>query len=275
MYTIKPFLIHRLDEGCVLQTGTNTVMIKNEELFAFLENIEINKIKEIQKEEIKDVFDVSHQVVIEFLLNNEIIIQEKEKNMQYNKVHLFSNNQLFSETFKSAAVGIFDSIEIKDINSDLKNVKENDLCLLFLNPFNLKKYIELVDKLTIENVIIKTVFFYNHSLYISNYHKQEWNNPCPKCFYYSLETQLRGTINSNNINFQIIIDMIYEQSETFEVQANLNTSDFLEILNILLSDFKYNKNPNQYINKVYEIDLKDGRVNQDFSYHWELCDCYE
>lgn len=275
MYIINPFLINLIDNNCVIQTGTSTVVITNQRLIGFLSEIEIQKIKSYTDQELEVEFGENKDLFLSFLLENEILIKKEKPFFIFNKVWILSNNNVFPNLFHKFAKNVMPGIHVLQQDSDFSNVKSDDLCIVFFNPFNLKNYIRIVDTLKEKGVIIKTVFFYNHSIYISNYYKKTWGNPCPKCFFYSLETQLRGTINSNNINFQTIIDMIYEENALFNIEAKLEPIDYLKPLEILLFDIRYDSNPNVFINKAYEINIKNGTINQDFSYHWELCDCYE
>ena len=144
---------------------------------------------------------------------------------------------------------------------------------IFLNPFNLEKYIEVCNQLIETKMTLRTSFFYNHSIYISNLYKKGWYNPCPKCFFYALETQLRASISSS-INFQTMMDLIYTKNSRFNVVSDLTHLDLNTIMTLLLKDIKFKENLNT-INNVYELDLGTYRLTEDSSYHWELCDCYE
>lgn len=274
MYKVNSYLINSFNDSCVIQTGTSTTVVQNQQLVEFLFYIENKKIKSLTDSDLEREFSDSKDIVVEFLLGNDILKMVKEPFFKYDKVWVISNDDIFNNLFNKFGNSVMPNIEILE-DDDFSKIKSNDMIVLFFNPFHLEKYINLMDSIKEKEAIIKTVFYYNHSIYVSNYYKKDWRNPCPKCFFYSLETQLRGTLSSNELNFQTIIDIIYEQNGLFNIEAELETIDYLKPIDILLSDIKFNKNPNQFVNKVYEISISKGTINQDYAYHWELCDCYD
>lgn len=279
MYTIKSYLIHDIDDGCILQNGISTVIIKNDKLKRFLENVEQKGVQKISVDFIKQEFQEQYDDVTKFLLENQIIFEYHEPDLNWNKIWVISNDHTFSNYFKYSIEGSGEDIinlTITDNELDLDNLKENDLCIVFLNPFDINKYIEICDLIKEKNAIIKTVFFYNHSIYISNFHKKDWFNPCPKCFFYSLETQLRGGLTPNgSFNFQTLIDLLYSNEVKFNIETKLNPVDLITTMNVLSRDLRHTGNVNNIINNVYEIGLNLNELNEDIAYHWEMCDCYE
>lgn len=277
MYKFKPFLLYHLKEdNYVIQNGEATVIITNNKLVDFLKYLEEEKTLECTDEIFEEYFDDQAPAAIEFLKHNHIISdnQTLPNNIKFENKFLISNDNTFKDYFNIT----FSGYEFNYMNVDEclnYSFKENDLIIIFLNPFNLNEYRNLCDIVKETKAIIKMIFYYNHSLYITQYYKQSWYNPCPKCFYYSLETQLRGDINKGSFNFQTLVDLIYKQKPMFKLEANLLPKDFVIIMYILTKDFNNPSNLVNNINKVYEIDLLTMKINEDNCYHWEVCDCYE
>lgn len=277
MYKFKPFLLYHLRENnYVIQNGESTVIITNKKLVNFLEYIEREKTLECQNELFEKFFDKQTSEVIEFLKNNNVIFDNE---ILSSKINLGNKFLIYNDnSFKNYFNITFDEYEFNYIYIDKcldYPFKENDLIIIFLNPFNLNEYINLYNSLKNTEAIIKMIFYYNHSLYITQYHKQSWYNPCPKCFFYSLETQLRGDVNKGSFNFQTLVDLIYKQKPMFKLEAKLLPKDFIIIMYILGKDLNNLDNLVNHINKVYEIDLLTMKINEDNCYHWEVCDCYE
>lgn len=277
MYKFRSYLIQEINCGYVLQNGVTTVVITNAKLIEFLKDIEIKGIIDIEEQDFLDVFGDEFRSVIKFLIDNKVIVKCEKPNLNFDKIYLFTNNLNISnvvnyciEDFEEEVI----NVSIENCEEKINNINKNSLCIIFLNPFNLKEYISLCNKLIETNAIIRSSFFYNHSIYISNFYRKAWYNPCPKCFFYALESQLRATLPSNTISFQTLIDLIYKENSKFNIVTNLKKIDSIAIVTLLLKDIKF-KNDLTNINNIYEFELETYSIIEDSAYHWELCDCYE
>lgn len=281
MYDINPYLLYSINKEKekyhILQTKSNSIIIKSNPLISFLSFLEENEISCISKFEIYNFFEENIEFsdrVISFLCDNDIFKTRAKKELDFSNIAIYSNDKkndveyLFRKVFEEMIV--LNSIE------DVKTLKNIGILFILFNPFNLKKLKEVVEKLKeYDNLVYKVIFPYNNSIYISNYYSKKWNNPCPLCFFDSLEAQLRGNINSDlNLNFQMVIDLIYKENTEFEYEGLISERDYLPLMNIILRDIT-NEKIELNIDKVYEISLKDYRINNDIAYYWEMCDCYE
>ena len=94
------------------------------------------------------------------------------------------------------------------------------------------------------------------------------------CFFYELESQLRGETSEDQISFQTMIDVLYEQKAQFSVHLPLDSIDYIHII-CLLSKYFNKEIKSYYYDEVLELDLADYKVSEDTAYHWGYCDCYE
>ena len=152
--------------------------------------------------------------------------------------------------------------------------KNTDLLIVFFNPFNLDKMNQIDLFAKKKNILVKFIFPYNNKIYFTNFYKKSWYNPCPMCFFYMLESQLRGETEENNINFQTLLDLLYAQKAIFDIHLPLDSSVYLQII-YHLARYLRNMPDDNKLDEVLEICLKDFSVNRDIACHWGYCDCYE
>ena len=137
-----------------------------------------------------------------------------------------------------------------------------------------KKILIIVNSYADCNIVSRLGFYYNHNLFLSNYYKTEWYNPCPICFFGNLESSLRGKSKAfNTTSFQTLMDLIYKREPKFEIKNNFSNYSILLFVNTLLDELNYINN--SHVNNVKYIDFNRNIVISDQSIHWELCDCYE
>lgn len=285
MYKINTFLLSKTENGLIAQTRKNINVIQNPKLIEFLIFIEQNKFETIEEEYIESYFNDKELAykVADFLLKINIFEKDVNKILKIKSICLISNDETFKECFKFNFSSSLEKIGFLDIEKVLELRKANeinnyDAVYVFLNPFNLNIYMNLIDILMREDIIIKTIFYYNNGIYVSNFYKGAWRNPCPKCFFYEIESHLRGTIQQEGYNFQTIIDMIYKEKVNFNVYHKLSFDDFIPLNFILFSELSTIKmdDPNKInllIDKTYFYKLCDFKLEEDYSYFWELCDC--
>ncbi|MFJ5789615.1 McbB family protein [Lysinibacillus sp. NPDC093197] len=281
MYEINPYLLYSInkekEKQHIVQTKSNSMIIKSNPLISFLSFLEENELSCISKFEIYNFFEENKEFsdrVISFLCDNDIFKTKVKKDLDFSNIAIYSNDKKNEVEYLFRMV--FDEMIVLNTLEDEKKLNEIGILFILFNPFNLKNLKGVVEKLKeYENLVYKVIFPYNNSIYISNYYSKKWNNPCPLCFFDSLEAQLRGNINGyNNPNFQMMIDLIYKENIEFEYDGLISERDYLPLMNIILRDIT-NEKIELKIDKVYRISLKDYYVNTDFSYYWEMCDCYE
>ena len=278
MYKTKPYLLFEIQDGKVFQNSTSTLVLTSQSMIRFLENLETDKSLLTSEERIKEYFPNNHTDALKFLLDNGIIYKEKLPHFRFDEVHVVSNSKVFNEAVLYFSqdmefTTILHAFESKPL--DMHRLRENTLCLVFLNPFNLKIHEKIATEMRTIACISKFIFYYNHSLYMSNFHKPSWVNPCPKCFFYNVEAQLRGGPRNLSKNFQSMIDMMYVKETMFDIEAVLAPHDLLGVMNVLFTQIKSSTEFNSYTNVVHSFTQDFIKVNTDYAIHWELCDCYE
>lgn len=254
-------------------------VITNKELIDFLKDCEERHLKKVEYNYISNFFGDLSDEVIKFLNQNRIIEQsENITNLEVDSVIVISNDKKFLAEFEYVTQDMEKQVEYLSME-EYKRIKEkkteHTICVIYMNPFSLEKYIDISNFFLNENIMVKMSFYYNHSIYISNIYKKEWYTPCPKCFFYSLESKLRAGNSYNTLNFQTIIDLLYENNPRFEIEGTVMTKDMLSVIMIMIKDLFYKGDANDILQRVVEYRLEDGSINEDVSYHWELCDCYE
>jgi len=277
MYKARPYLLFELEEGkTLLQNNTSTVVLSNKQIVQFLMALEQDKSLLNSADALSEFFQNNTHQVITFMLANGIIYKEEVPALAFKNVHIVSNLKIFSELFYKFSAGVFDNVYTVDIDLSGSNITEDDLCIVFLNPFELGEFEKLMGAIHKTNCIVKAIFCYNHSIYMANYHKPSWKNPCPKCFFYSLEAQLRGKGTSHGgMNFQTLVDVIYLKDIKFNAQAILEPYHLLGVINTLFNQLTHIRSFGDDVNLAHDFKLETGTVNADYTYHWEMCDCYE
>lgn len=278
-YLIKPFLIYNLPnkKTTIIQTRESSFATKDVQLINFLKYLEEYNISEITNVELTTITkneEITSQV-ISFLLENNIAAISKDIKTSFREIFVYSNDISFIQ-----GINFFTENDILT-NQDLEDFgstgKQESLIILALNPFSIKELKKLVNNIPENSTnIYKIIFPYNNALYISNYYSPEWGNPCPLCFFYSLEAQLRGSQTGKEfLNFQLMVDLFYKEKSNFIYEGLLEKKDWLPVLNFLYHDLSNKDTLFEKIDDVTEIDFTSHSVTHDTSYHWEMCDCYE
>lgn len=278
MYKISPFLIHQLnEEEHVIQTKNSTVLITNKELINILRCVEDNNLSELTMEWLEEKTNLlSSSEVITFLLSNNIVKEITSNIYEIKRIVCCTNDNKFSDIFEKVFNSKYEIILIS-INEIFEfNFCNTDICLFFLNPFLYKDFLNIDAYLKKKDILNKFIIYYNHSIYISNFYKFDWHVPCPKCFFSNLESHLRGNQISEKINFQLLIDLIYEKKVNFPICAKIECYDLISTIYILQYQLSALYNKESYIiNELSEISLKNNSVVKDNAVYWEICDCYE
>jgi len=205
-YKVLPFIITNYDEISVIQNAVNTVIINDAEMIEFFNKIDFNSEHKLSYDNLCETFKDKKDNAIEFLINNLLIQKVKTKIIEYEKVVIISNDEVFINSMKFNSNGHYEKIICEILPDDLRKFKINNInnmYIIFLNPFNLKYYIELVNIIKEKNVLSRFAFYYNNRIFISNYYKKEWYNPCPLCFFGNIESSLRGRGRAlNTISFE-------------------------------------------------------------------------
>lgn len=276
-YRIFPFIITDCEEYSVIQNAKNTVILKDSLMISFFHWVEKDVQYNISKEQLREFFNEEVDEAIRFMKNNSLLSDANSINMEFEKITVVSNDKTFIDSMRFNAIGRDENITYELLPNDISDFHVNnteDLYIFFLNPFNYRHYSELVNIVKEYNIVSRFGFYYNHSIFLSNYYKKEWYNPCPMCFFGNVESSLRGMSKaSNTTSFQTLLDLIYKKDPKFEIKNKFSNYSILIFVNTLLDELNYIDNT--HINNVSYIDFNRNTVMSDQSMHWELCDCYE
>lgn len=279
-YIINPYLIYETKKQTIIQTREKSLASKNTSLIRFLKYLEEKNIEEFDEKDLKNIFSSEDNLnnSVDFLLNVGIIERKTKKYIDNNnRINILTNDKelisLINLFWKKRNITITNITELDRLN---KNSALNIICL---NSFNLKILKKIVKKTREVNnrSIYKIIFPYNHSIYISNYYSPSWGNPCPLCYFYSIESYLRGQqIDKRNLNFQTMVDLLYREQGAYEYDGLLQREDWIPILHYMNKEFKKrNEKILMETDDTLKIELSDYSINQDTCYYWEMCDCYE
>lgn len=276
-YKIYPFLLHDFEDNqLVVQNMKNIVLIHHKDMIEFFFELDKYSYQSLDMVLLNKHFGNKSDKALQFLIDNQLIFEEKSSSLIYKKINIFSNDECVNNSLKFNLEGSqktinFFQVDYYDMfNFDYNNEIEN-LNIFILNPFNYKKIVELTSYLKKENLIFQMAFYYNNNFYISNYYKEEWKNPCPCCFFSKIESELRAESQMGINTFQTIMDIIYKKEPMFQTEAILQPYNILPLVNIIkkqISSFD-----ESLLKLVNSLDITTSRVTVDVAMHWELCDC--
>ena len=276
-YKVFPFLITDYEKISVVQNSQNTVIIKDPQMIYFFDWVDSSGIYQVSTDQLNEIFTDRTDKAIEFMKQNFLLGDIKQKIIKFENVTVVSNDKVFMDSMKFNSKGHLDKFIFEVLPRDFHQFKINNsqnLYIFFLNPFNYKYYIELVNIIRDNNILSRFGFYYDHSIFLSNYYKKEWYNPCPLCFFGNIESSLRAKSKVlNTVSFQTLLDLIYKKDPEFEIQNTFTNYSISTFVNTLLNDL--NIVDNSQINNVQYIDFNKNIVLSDQATHWELCDCYE
>lgn len=275
-YKVQPFIWQRIKKNkTIFQTKSTTIIVTSENLTNFLLDVEKERRTEIDESYLTKYFsEEEKEKVMNFLLTNRLLVLSEERNLDMENIVLLTNDKKFEKSFQ---YNLKDSCKTKTIDLEVfyeMTFYPKDVLIVFLNPFDLKTMNELTEEIKKKDLLVKFIFAYNNKIYFSNFYKKSWCNPCPMCFFYELESQLRGENSEDQISFQTMIDVLYEQKAQFSVHLPLDSIDYIHII-CLLSKYFNKEIKSYYYDEVLELDLADYKVSEDTAYHWGYCDCYE
>lgn len=275
MFIVNPFLWHTIDDGTYFfQTQTSSVMITNARIAEFLIEIEKRRCTYIEEEEFYKIFGIETKNILRFLEDNRILKKKEEQRIDIKRIVIVSDDNFFVRVIQEYFSDIHPILAVS--NNDIQNFdyEENDLILSYIKHFSIEE-LELLRQCSEKNdSYLKVIFPYDSKIYFTNFYKKSWYTPCPLCFFYELEGQLRGESGEYSITFQTLMDFIYTKKANFQYEVLLSKMDYLSIGFILSKYLKSNMDESKF-NEIIELDLKNGRINRDISYHWGYCDCYE
>lgn len=284
IYVVPQFVIlNNSSDNAVIQNKNGISQLTDKNIIAFF-----NKLDELHKNKftenfIKDFFGSSQcESIVNFLLDSQLIEEEKNFNLEYKRTVVFTNSQkmyslmlkVIAEKNSNLEFNYVNTFQSKEFVSKINELLNDRLIVLIFSPLDLNEYTWACDYLRKRNALYCTAFPYNSKFYFSNIYKYEWKNACPKCFISELISSLRSTGKFYSMpTFQTVIDIIYNENIKFKIYDFNNLSMNLEILKAAL-ELADSKRIEFFTSTHREID-KNGSSNFDQCVHWELCNCLE
>jgi McbB family protein len=286
IYSINDYVYYEFnEEELILQNSYGIVRIYNEKMKDFIKGVENNLQINIDESELKKIFLDDYKDAIRFLLEYRIIQEKKKINFNVNKIYFYTNNKLVDEIMKPVLQNEFNILNpttLQDISKIKQNLDDQDLLIVFLNPYDKRFAKEIRDMMiTSGKGYLLLSYCYNQSFYMDTLFNSEWKNPCHLCHIEHIESSLR--INTTgNITYQDVIDSLYSEYSSFPVQYSLSYSQALNITTLIMNQINkfimLNDSstifPEEF-HQAIKLDLNTLSMIKDTSYHWELCDCYE
>lgn len=285
IYEVDQFTFFEMSEKeYVLQNSSGISIVNNSKLIRFLLELDSTNRLQISDEDLEFFFDYEKESVKKFLIDNDII-QEVLKKVTYDKVIYITNNENIKESLVFNSEGHELDVDIRFIKKEdtaTKSISIEDnykdaLYIIIFNPFDYHFFLEICNYLSSMNVRYLVSFTYNSKYYLTNIHKKDWYNPCPKCFVAHLISSLRAKSKINNTTtFQTIIDIIYNKNISYDIYLPVSNINILAVIGKLLS-FSNRKTAltiDDLSNEIVSVTL-DGEIDYDQAIHWEICDCLE
>ncbi|WP_342478705.1 McbB family protein [Paenibacillus sp. FSL H7-0350] len=284
-YKINKYILFRLEDGkIVVQNQDSIVTITEPSLIALLVNWDEDQIESTSDEKLKEIFHDDTIEAINFLKDYFIIIEERPKTVNVKKLIIASNDSLTSlkiyellhEDYKKNI-----NVELYSVD-DLPECEENELTIVFLNPYNKKIAKRIVERQNrMENSMLLCTYIYHNNFYMDCLFSPSWKVPCHQCHMGHIEST--GLVEENQgLTYQNMIDSLYSENENFMVQVPITAIQNNNIINVIVnnvSSFLGNMNTTNFhkedLTTCSLLDLKTLKKYKDTSIHWELCNCYE
>ena len=279
-YKLIPYLMYKNDEITVIQNERTTCIITDTNLIDFFTSNDENYSLTFTLEDLTKRYGEEAELCLFFLLKNLLAIKDECIPLAINRLYFFTNSEKIASSLKFNLSGLNIPYEVItfDINTVsaglFLNLDKGAVYYVVLNPFNYKQYTLIANYLKQNNVIHKFCFYYNYSFYFTNYHKADWYNPCPLCYFSHLEGSLRSQSKlTENISFQTIIDLIYTKTIYFDTESILDNFKIIKLINEIIDDIA---DLNDYTVKlIKQLNIKTNRIDYDIAIPWEVCPCHE
>lgn len=278
-YRIKQFILFDLDDSLAVQNVDGFTVLKDSRMISLFKVLDNENRLDVEESYFRKFFGEEWEQSVQFMLDSKLI-EENNIKEPYKSVNIFTNDKVFFESLKFNIDALsFENHTIfleqdKLVNEISQYELSNALNIFILNPFDYIYFLKLASYIIETNVYCVFCFGYDTALYITNIYKNDWNNPCPKCFFSNLESSLRAKHKVNGRpNFQTIIDLIYKKTVFFKGHIPVNKRILLPVINELCEIIE-NKNLNETSARIKKCYL-NGEVEYDTAIHWELCDCFE
>jgi len=291
LYQIANYVYHELPNGnLVIQNKEGIVQIKEPTLIEVIKEWDNKSNTFITLEEFREKFQSAEigEKALQFLLDYKIINEKSLPNFNIKNINLYTNNKKFDEHIYNLFINDYSkkvNIRRSEFSYNI-NVNNNDLFIVFLNPYSKTEAKKIINSLNrVNDAILLFSYVYNNTIYVDCLYNKNWYKPCHFCHTGHIETQLRVNRN-HSMTYQQIIDLLYHEDTKFKVESPLMVIDVYllgTIIDKIVSSFilrdknqlLYNFESLEDLNYSYAINLKTKEISSDISIHWEMCDCYE
>lgn len=271
----------------ILQNNRGIIKIKNNDLIKFLLLINEKKIKEITLEYIS-TFISSPEAAIDFLLKYEVIERPSFYNFDIHKVRFISNNMAIGEKTSEVLKNTVENYEYTFSSNPSSFISSNmiddlkTVWIVFMNPYSKNEAKKVRDLfLEKENQYLLIAYIYNNNFYVDSIYSAEWKTPCHLCQFSWVEAELRG-FPSEGMNYQRLVEELYDESEDFEINLPTNSVQTINIVSQLSTRIieligaeKHLTSNQSTFAEGLVMNLKNFKTFTDSTVHWELCNCYE
>jgi len=283
-YVIKPFIRHNAGEQLALQHRRGVLVISDSKIKQLIPNLEERIGNKIGEEDLKLLFKENFTEYLKFFLENKIIKKVLIPNFNIEEIHFFSNSSTMDELLSRAFEETNYFYNHKDISSFTKKINSNSnhLFIVFLNPYDRDLARKLRDLfMKNKNTLSLFSYIYYGRLYIESIYSSKWKNPCHICQFTHIESELKFGA-AHGVTYQQIIDYLYIQSNSFNVETPLDFSDALNVSSQIVNRLTHllalrdniHLNMEEFTRGVV-MDIDSKKTQLDTTYHWELCDCYD
>jgi McbB family protein len=288
-YSVNNFVYHKLpSDNIVIQNQKGIVKINNKELIDLIVQVDMNNNRQLSKDEIAEFLGSQTDAAIDFLMNYQIIQEYKNYNFNVKNIKFFSNNYSLNNNLSKHIIELKNDVDIDfTIIQNLETqFNQSDLVIVFLNPYDKNLANQIRDNVQKSgDCLLLMTYIYNSRFYMDSLYNPKWKNPCHHCHMGYIESQLRMN-EYGNLSYQSLIDIIYQEDNSFKVEAPLSTIDLYNIIVLIFNHLDkhvfrtkgrvlFLDESLDEINSTTVFNLENKAISKDTSIHWELCDCYE
>ncbi|MFX3618329.1 MAG: McbB family protein [Sporolactobacillus sp.] len=287
MFKVNNFITYELPtKELVVQNQDSITKVSQEKMKLFLINISDRYNKKLSEEELSDYFGDLKERAISFLLNFNLIEEQKVWNYDVNNICLVSNCQrvreciqgYFNHDFPGADFSALDINEFNELSET-----HNTLFIVFLNPYSLsiaKKIKKKIDH--VDSTYLIMSYVYDFKMYMDCLYNAKWNNPSHFDHKGYIESSIRSNEEEHTMTYQDLIDMIYQNDQKFTIELPLTQRMVLKTTIILIDAFEkffyLDRDKILHPDELTEnlcFDYKQNKLIKDTALFWELSDIYE
>lgn len=288
-YYVRQFASLLTSSGeIVLQNDSGIVKITEKNLVKFILDIDQEGSKYVGTDYVLKYFPDNAQEVIKFLLTNKIIEKPPIFNFNLHKINFSTNDksvgELTNRVLKNSIDNTYEYTFSNNIASSINiNESENAFWVIFMNPYSKKEAKKIRDKfIGAKNTYLLTSYIYNNIFFIDSLYSSDLKKPCHLCQINITESVLRKNASGGRMNYQNLVDLLYEENKTFNIEVPLNEIQIVNLVSYLCNRIIQHIGGNTHLKSSpalfgegAALDLKNFNTHTGTTLHWELCDCYE